>query len=731
MLSIARNKRNSGPAPRLDSVHNGIVISPGGGKTPHGSTYIRILERLKVDYQPGLEWDHVSFDEAVNALDDQDFIIVQRNSLSLDQSVKLVELCAQSRVRLLFEIDDDLTIGNRIPEDQILAIKHLLTYADCVITSTPYLRKKLRKYNHDVRVVPNKLCSETWLGDNYLIPPKFEIEGDGVKILYMGTYSHAGDLDIVRPALDLLNQKGIKATVHAIGIGQDIESATVKSISIPDGWGIYPKFVSWLRANSQNFDFAIAPLENNEFNCCKSGLKYLDYGAINLPGIFSESVSYSQLVKNNETGLLVKNNIANWLRALERMCVDPRLRSRLASAAFVDIERHHLLNRSDSFIYAEAMGIIRGKFKPAEVLEGKVAQSEDFDPHWYVHSYDPSALDMGAQNILLNSNDAMSHYLSTGASKNYDPSPTFSTGKYLERYADVKEAGLNAFTHYLNSGKNEGRQPSPNGRTIPANVRLDAKGPISHLLPFGDEYTPSKSKIAVHLHAFHLELVDDVIEHLANVQQNYTLLVSAKPDDVAALRDKLTKSLPLASLNITAVENRGRDVAPWVVSLRDEIIAHDIFCHIHTKKTVHTDKHKNWRSYLLHEVLASPASVSKVLSLLDNEPDVGLISPPYLAKLSTQPQWGANRDHLINLLNQMNYEGQKDYCEDYPAGSFFWVKTEVLKPLFDLGLTLNDFEIEAGQNDGTLAHAIERLMGYLPSISGFDMVCTAVEKTVD
>ncbi len=38
----------------------------------------------------------------------------------------------------------------------------------------------------------------------------------------------------------------------------------------------------------------------------------------------------------------------------------------------------------------------------------------------------------------------------------------------------------------------------------------------------------------------------------------------------------------------------------------------------------------------------------------------------------------------------------------------FFARVDALKPLLSLGLTDDDFDIEAGQVDGTIAHAIER-----------------------
>ena len=56
---------------------------------------------------------------------------------------------------------------------------------------------------------------------------------------------------------------------------------------------------------------------------------------------------------------------------------------------------------------------------------------------------------------------------------------------------------------------------------------------------------------------------------------------------------------------------------------------------------------------------------------------------------------------------------------DYPAGSMFWTRTQALKPLFDAGLTLEDFPIETGQKDATFAHCLERLFALTANRCGY------------
>ena len=54
----------------------------------------------------------------------------------------------------------------------------------------------------------------------------------------------------------------------------------------------------------------------------------------------------------------------------------------------------------------------------------------------------------------------------------------------------------------------------------------------------------------------------------------------------------------------------------------------------------------------------------------------------------------------------------------FPAGSMYWVKPVVLRMIRGLDLRAEEFEVEQSQLDGTLAHAVERAMGYVAASAG-------------
>jgi glycosyltransferase involved in cell wall biosynthesis len=83
----------------------------------------------------------------------------------------------------------------------------------------------------------------------------------------------------------------------------------------------YPKKMA-----SLDLDIAIAPLEQNFFNDCKSNLRLLEYGAMGWPVVCSDVFPYRSL---NPPVLRCADNPQDWLDALRRLMADEALRARM------------------------------------------------------------------------------------------------------------------------------------------------------------------------------------------------------------------------------------------------------------------------------------------------------------------------------------------------------------------------------------------------------------------
>ena len=49
----------------------------------------------------------------------------------------------------------------------------------------------------------------------------------------------------------------------------------------------------------------------------------------------------------------------------------------------------------------------------------------------------------------------------------------------------------------------------------------------------------------------------------------------------------------------------------------------------------------------------------------------------------------------------------------------FWLRPAALRPLLDGLLSMGEFQAEGGQLDGTLAHAVERILSLIARSAGF------------
>jgi glycosyltransferase involved in cell wall biosynthesis len=80
---------------------------------------------------------------------------------------------------------------------------------------------------------------------------------------------------------------------------------------------------------SLDLDIAIAPLEDNLFNRCKSNLRLLEYGAMSWPVVCSDVYPYQT---NNPPVIRVKPTVSEWLVALNLLIDDELKREQLGRA---------------------------------------------------------------------------------------------------------------------------------------------------------------------------------------------------------------------------------------------------------------------------------------------------------------------------------------------------------------------------------------------------------------
>jgi glycosyltransferase involved in cell wall biosynthesis len=141
-------------------------------------------------------------------------------------------------------------------------------------------------------------------------------------------------------------------------------------VVVPDPCKPYPNFVRWLRGLRDQFDVAVAPLRDDEFNRCKSDLKYLEYAALGLPAVFSDCEPYAS-VEDGRTGLKAAGDEA-WVAALTRLRDEPALADELADSAFAYVVEQRLMRGGAERLLELVLSAISGdeRREPSDRAEG-------------------------------------------------------------------------------------------------------------------------------------------------------------------------------------------------------------------------------------------------------------------------------------------------------------------------------------------------------------------------
>ena len=224
----------------------------------------------------------------------------------------------------------------------------------------------------------------------------------------------------------------------------------------------------------------------------------------------------------------------------------------------------------------------------------------------------------------------------------------------------------------------------------------------------------ASAAVAVVVHIYYEDTWPDIAGALRGLTVPFDLIVTTVAD-----RERLIQTIgqdyPRAEIEV--VENRGRDVGPFIALLeRGRLDRYKYICKIHGKKSIDgrrkTYMGAMWRRRLLFDLLGAPGAADAAIALFERDPSIGMIGPKVfrLPKkgYSEDLSWSANRPMTLKIAERMGVPPEK-FQLDFFGGTMFWVRPEALKPLANLGLAA-EMPYESGRIDGDLPHAVERVL---------------------
>ncbi len=272
---------------------------------------------------------------------------------------------------VLYEIDDLLW---NMPEDHPSRRAHLYTdalapmllaamEADGITVSTNNLREQVCSLNPNVWVLPNYLNDRHWS----FRPPSSTRDQAPVVIGYIGSIAgHEHDLEMILPTLErALRQYGQAIKFKFWGARPPAALLKHSNVAyVPLAIENYAGFASYCMA--QKCDVVIAPLRPNLFNQCKSPIKFLEYAALGLPGIYSRLAPYDQIVADGADGFLASEP-DEWYDRLVELIENPSLRSAMSRQAQEKVRQNWLLSDHAGewrVVYEQAAGVPNARVSP-------------------------------------------------------------------------------------------------------------------------------------------------------------------------------------------------------------------------------------------------------------------------------------------------------------------------------------------------------------------------------
>lgn len=312
------------------------------------------------------------------------------------------------------------------------------------------------------------------------------------------------------------------------------------------------------------------------------------------------------------------------------------------------------------------------------------------------------------------------HYIVHGEKEGFRPNPDFSPFAYLKYNPDVRDAGISPLLHYIQIGHAEGRLI----KELPEVERLPV-GRATSLAGVGkDRIHP----YAIVIHVYYPDMWTEFEDLLRQITLPYDLFVTLtyRGDETDETEQLVRKDFPDAV--VAQMENRGRDILPFVNLVNAGLLSgYDAVCKLHTKKSPHRMDGDIWRRHLVSGLLA-PDSVADRLArfMADETSAVWVADGQYY---DDAKWWGSNYDVTRQILRRVEIELDRANC-GFPAGSMYWLKSDMIAMIKALQLRPDSFDTELGQVDGTVAHGFERAMGPLCKAFGSRIVQTSELEAV-
>ena len=232
----------------------------------------------------------------------------------------------------------------------------------------------------------------------------------------------------------------------------------------------------------------------------------------------------------------------------------------------------------------------------------------------------------------------------------------------------------------------------------------------------------NKSKIAVQVHLFYQDLIEDIINKTNNIPVLFDLYITiTNPYLYKIVEIYIKKYSKTNYYEILLVDNIGRDIVPFLTQMRNNYKQYKYICHIHTKKSLTSPMIGfTWRNYLYNNLLGNINITSEILNDFEKNEKLGFIFPEtYYGIIKNFYILTEKTKYWMDILSEKLFpKVSLGKLLDFPAGNMFWAKTKAIYQIFIHDLS-EYFPKENDQTNDTIMHGIERIWLYLVKFNFF------------
>lgn len=308
------------------------------------SVYNRVIEPLQylADAYPNEYRISIVGEDDLGSTDLHDTIVIMCKHLASAADIYLNK--KKPCTKLFYDLDDliylkGLDSNLDLSDKDIAGFSALIADSECVVCSNAWVQKRVTK---DFGVENSRVIRTAINTSKYKPNPSrminddiFITNGDRLKLI-------SCKVAFLNAVNSFLNESGRSLALVA-DYPEDFRA--IKNIR-ELGTMPWPDHKAHLATNE--YLMALVPLENQRdnsnnyiFGLGKTPIKYMEYGCLGIPGVYSKHPIYEEVVEQGVTGILVENSYEEWREALLRISMDKPLRQSIIRNARIDVEMNH------------------------------------------------------------------------------------------------------------------------------------------------------------------------------------------------------------------------------------------------------------------------------------------------------------------------------------------------------------------------------------------------------